>query len=99
MLDGIRPLYIEAVLPETAAFHEFIGDLTAILIAFRNNEFRRQLVAETGGDLDKDSTLSGVAEQFGKHVEDKPYLRSAQQQADDEGCCRTISVRTTCRRC
>ena len=80
MLDGIRPRYIEAVLPETAAFHEFIGDLTAILIAFRNNEFRRQLVAETGGDLNKDSTLSGVAEQFGKFVEDKPYLRSARNR-------------------
>ena len=80
VLDGIRPRYIEAVLPETAAFHEFIGDLTAILIAFRNNEFRRQLVAETGGDLNKDSTLSGVAEQFGKFVEDKPYLRSARNR-------------------
>ena len=80
VLDGIRPHYIEAVAPETAAFHEFIGDLTAILLIFRNNEFRRQLVAETGGDLTKDSTLSGVAEQFGKHVEEKPYLRSARNK-------------------
>jgi hypothetical protein len=77
ILDGIRPHYIEAVLPETAAFHEFIGDLTAVLLIFRNNEFRRQLIAETGGDLTRDSTLSGIAEQFGEQVEDKPYLRSA----------------------
>jgi len=77
VLDGIRPHFIEAVAPETAAFHEFIGDLTAILIAFRNNAFRKQLIEETGGDLHKESTLSNLAEQFGKQVEDKPYLRSA----------------------
>jgi hypothetical protein len=76
-LDGIRPYYIEAVSPQTAAFHEFVGDLTAILIAFRNNEFRRELIAETGGNLRQDSTLSRVAEEFGRHVEDRPYLRSA----------------------
>ena len=77
ILDGIRPHYIEAVMPETAAFHEFVGDLTAVLLIFRNNEFRRQLIAETGGDLTRDSTLSGIAEQFGEHAENKPYLRSA----------------------
>jgi hypothetical protein len=77
VLDGLRPYYIEAVSPETAAFHEFVGDLTAILIAFRNTPFRQQLIAETQGDLTKESTLSKVAEQFGKHVSDKPYLRSA----------------------
>jgi hypothetical protein len=77
VLDGIRPLFIEAVTPETAAFHEFVGDLTAILIALRNTPFRQRLIAETNGDLDQESTLSKVAEQFGKEVQDKPYLRSA----------------------
>ena len=33
VLDGIRPHLQRIGLPETAAFHEFIGDLTAILIA------------------------------------------------------------------
>jgi hypothetical protein len=80
VLDGIRPHYMETVLPETAAFHEFMGDLTAILIAFRNTAFRRQLIDETRGDLSQESTLSGVAEQFGKQVQDKPYLRSARNR-------------------
>jgi hypothetical protein len=80
VLDGIRPYYIEAILPETAAFHEFMGDLTAILIALRNTAFRQQLIKETEGDLNEESTLSSIAEQFGKHVEDKPYLRSAKNQ-------------------
>ena len=77
VLDGIRPYYSEAVLPDTAAFHEFTGDLTAILIALRNTAFRQRLIKDTGGDLTKESTLSGVAEQFGEHVQNKPYLRSA----------------------
>lgn len=77
VLDGIRPHFIESVLPETAAFHEFMGDLTAILIAFRNNAFRQQLIADTQGDLESESTLSRLAEQFGRHVANQPYLRSA----------------------
>ena len=31
VLDGIRPLFNESSHPQTAAFHEFMGDLTAIL--------------------------------------------------------------------
>ena len=76
VLDGIRPYYIEALAPETAAFHEFVGDLTAILMAFRNNEFRREIGIRTGGDLSADETIAGVAEQFGQHVSGRPYLRS-----------------------
>lgn len=77
VLDGIRPLYIEAISPQTAAFHEFMGDLSAILIAFRNNDFRNYLVAASGGDLGKDTSLNRLAEEFGKAVNDKPYLRTA----------------------
>jgi len=77
VLDGIRPHYHESVFVETAAFHEFLGDLSAILIAFRNNAFRAQVARATGGDLDRENPLSGLAEEFGKNVGDQPYLRSA----------------------
>lgn len=76
VLDGVRPLYRESVQVETAAFHEFVGDISAILIAFRNTKLRRQIGEVTGGDLDKDSALSSLAEQFGRKDE-KPYLRTA----------------------
>lgn len=76
VLDGVRPLYRESVQVETAAFHESIGDLSAILIAFRNTKLRKQIGVVTGGDLDKDSALSSLAEQFGRKDE-KPYLRTA----------------------
>ena len=76
VLDGVRPLYRESVQVETAAFHEFMGDVSAILIAFRNTKLRKQIGEVTGGDLDKDSALSSLAEQFGRKDE-KPYLRTA----------------------
>lgn len=76
ILDGIRPHFIEAISPETAGFHEFIGDLTAILIAFRNNAFRNKVAEDTGGDLSTDNILASIAQQFGEANSDKPYLRT-----------------------
>lgn len=77
LLDGIRPRFLEAVLPETAAFHEFMGDVTALLMVFRNNRFRENLARRTGGDLAGDGLLSGLAHEFGKAVDGNDYLRSA----------------------
>ncbi|MDR6670218.1 serine protease [Rhizobium sp. 1399] len=77
VLDGIRPHYHESIFAETAAFHEFLGDIAAILIAFRNTAFRHQIAKATGGDLDSDNPLSSLAEEFGNNIGDRPYLRSA----------------------
>ena len=77
VLDGIRPHYIEGFSIETAAFHEFMGDLTAILIILQNNEFRKYLSETTGGDLSQADLLAHIAEQFGEEVKGRPYLRSA----------------------
>jgi len=77
MLDGLRPCFYETVDAETAAFHEFTGDLTAVLMAFRNNGFRHQVLAESNGDLTTDTLLSGLAQQFGEAVQNEPYMRSA----------------------
>jgi hypothetical protein len=77
VLDGIRPHYHESIFAETAAFHEFLGDVAAILIAFRNNAFREQIAKATGGDLDTDNPLSSIAEEFGRSIsKDQDYLRS-----------------------
>jgi hypothetical protein len=77
VLDGLRPYFQESVEAQTAAFHEFLGDLTAILMAFRNNAFRRVVLQESNSDLSTDNLLSGLAQQFGKAVSNAPYLRSA----------------------
>lgn len=77
VLDGVRPYFIESSLDETGAFHEFMGDLTAILLILRNNRFRNKLVDSTSGDLSKAKQLSGIAEEFGKAASDNEYLRTA----------------------
>ena len=80
VLDGIRPHFFESVSPETAAFHEFFGDMTAILMAFRNNDFRKAICKMTRGDLSADENLASIARQFGEAVEKQPYLRTAKNK-------------------
>jgi len=80
VLDGIRPHLHESVGVETAAFHEFVGDLTAVLILLRNNDFRRRLSNVTNGDLSEADALANVAEQFGREVAGKEYLRTARNE-------------------
>ncbi|TPK87466.1 serine protease [Mesorhizobium sp. B2-4-17] len=77
VLDGLRPYFYESTGAQAAAFHEFVGDLTAILMAFSNNEFRIKVLRESNGDLDTATLLAGLAEEFGSAVSDAPYLRSA----------------------
>lgn len=80
VLDGVRPYLYESASVETGAFHESIGDITAILLLMRNNDFRRDLAEKTQGDLTAAAHLSAIAEQFGTEVLDRPYLRSARNQ-------------------
>jgi hypothetical protein len=77
VLDGIRPLFNESSNPQTAAFHEFVGDLSAILLTLRNGRLRRQLAKSSGGKFEKATTLSSLAEEFGHVVSGRPYLRTA----------------------
>jgi hypothetical protein len=77
VLDGIRPLFNESSHPQTAAFHEFMGDLTAILLTLKNGELRRQMAESSGGKFKKATTLSSLAEEFGQAVKGRPYLRTA----------------------
>ena len=80
ILDGIRPYFYRSNLVQTGAFHEFIGDLTAILIILRNNNFRQRIAELTDGRLSAAMILSSIADEFGKAVTANPYLRSAQNK-------------------
>lgn len=78
VLDGVRPYLYESSLVETGAFHEFMGDLSAILLLLRNNTFRRRIAEDTGGMLSESMQLKRIAEQFGAAVTGNEYLRTAQ---------------------
>ncbi|MFO1040168.1 MAG: hypothetical protein U0941_00195 [Planctomycetaceae bacterium] len=77
VLDGVRPYFNESSSVQTAAFHEFIGDLTAILLTLRNNELRRRLAVASNGKIEDATELSSIAEEFGMAVSGRPYLRTA----------------------
>lgn len=77
VLDGVRPLFNESSDPQTGGFHEFMGDLSAILLTLKSRTLRQQLAKAAGGKFAKAKTLFQVAEQFGQAVEGHPYLRSA----------------------
>ncbi|XIA65012.1 serine protease [Bradyrhizobium sp. TZ2] len=76
VLDGLRPYYYESVGAQTAAFHEFMGDLTALLMAFRNNAFRKVVLKESNGKLTNAQLLAGLAHEFGRATANAPYLRT-----------------------
>lgn len=77
VLDGIRPLYNESSLVQAGAFHEFVGDLTAILLTLHNGDLRKYLADQTEGKLKEATTIAAIAEEFGENVEGRPYLRTA----------------------
>lgn len=77
ILDGIRPMYYQLSTLQTGAFHEFIADLTAVLMSLFNNDIRRFVGETTEGKLDQDNILGRLAEEFGRKVEDRAYLRTA----------------------
>lgn len=77
VLDGVRPLFNESCSIQTAAFHEFMGDITAILLTLRNNKLRGALAEATKGRMDEAESLVSIAEEFGEAVKGRPYLRTA----------------------
>ena len=77
VLDGIRPMYNQLSSLQTGAFHEFIGDLTAILLALFNEDIRQFVSKTTEGRLGEADILANIAPEFGEEVEGRPYLRTA----------------------
>jgi hypothetical protein len=94
VLDGIRPLYNHSSAVQTSAFHEFIGDLTAILLALFNRDIRHYLARTTRGDLRAAGVAADLARQFGEVVEGRPYLRSAINDLTMQEVDRSLSPHT-----
>lgn len=80
LLDGIRPLYFEYSSVQTAGFHEFVGDLTALLLILRRNEVRNLIALDTDADLRKDVIIASLAEQFGVEINGSEALRNAHEK-------------------
>lgn len=66
ILDAHHPDYWSSLHPETGAFHEAFGDITALLTTLQFPTVRERLLRETGGNLRHSSNVTRLAEQLGK---------------------------------
>lgn len=77
ILDAHHPDYWSSIHPETSAFHEAFGDITALLTTLQFPSVRERLLKETNQDLRKSSNVTRLAEQLGKAL----YLEKGKQAA------------------
>ncbi len=87
ILDGIRPYYFELSSIQTAGFHEFIADLTAILSALSATQVRHAIADASQGDIWNSQVISDLGEEFAEKDSKKRYgsaqryyLRTAQNE-------------------
>jgi hypothetical protein len=85
VLDAIRPQLFDAQTIEAAAFHESMGDMSAMLSDLQVPSFRQALLNETGGSLNRNSRLSRLAEQLGAAI------RVSHPDAVDPDCLRNAA--------
>lgn len=77
VLDAHHPDYWSSIHPETSAFHEAFGDITALLTTLQFPSVRERLLKETNQDLRKSSNVTRLAEQLGKAL----YLEKGKEAA------------------
>ncbi len=84
ILDGLRPYYLGSTLPDTRAFHEYIGDLGAMLSLFRNRGMLARMTELSQQRQRRDASfldiISDMAPQVGEGLygdADRSFLRSA----------------------
>jgi hypothetical protein len=76
ILDGIRPRLYESVAIESNAFHEFFGDLVALLVCLQDRKIRQKTAIKTKGDFESASDFQNLAVKLGNVLLKRPYLRS-----------------------
>ena len=64
VLDAVRDRYTEGNHPDTAAIHEAVGDLTAVLAALSHDVVRDELLAQAPEDLHGANVVADIAEEF-----------------------------------
>jgi hypothetical protein len=76
ILDGLHPRFSEATSLDSLAFHEAFADIAALFSHFMLGEAVSHFIAKSGGNLDDENLLSGLASQFAKGTSDRETLRT-----------------------
>lgn len=77
ILDGMHPRFIEPSNPDMRALHEAFSDIVAIFQHFSHPEVLEDQIARTRGDLEKQSLLGALAQEFGEALGRGGALRDA----------------------
>jgi hypothetical protein len=83
LLDGLHPRFIEPTNVDVWAFHEAFADIVALFQHFTYPNVLRSQIAQTGGDLEKQSLLGKLAYQFGQAIGHYGALRDALGRIDE----------------
>lgn len=77
LLDGMHPYFAESSNPDVLALHEAFADIVAILQHFSHPEVLEDQIGRTGGDLESQSLLGALAQEFGQALGRGGALRDA----------------------
>lgn len=77
ILDGMHPQFVENSNPDMLALHEAFADIVAIFQHFSHPEVLEDQIARTRGDLERQSLLGALAQEFGQAVGHAGALRDA----------------------
>lgn len=90
LLDGMHRRYIEDNHPDTLAFHEAFADLVALFQHFTFPEVLKHQIARTRGNLETQSLLGELAQQFGEATGRYGALRNAIGEIGEDGNWRLV---------
>jgi hypothetical protein len=77
LLDGLHRRFREPTNPDVLGFHEAFADIVALFQHFTVPEALRDQIAKTRGDLEQQSLLGQLAQQFGHGIGRYGALRDA----------------------
>ena len=85
LLDGMHRRYVEDNNPDTLAFHEAFADLVALFQHFTFVGVLKHQIERTRGNLETQSLLGELAQQFGEATGRYGALRNAIGEVGDDG--------------
>lgn len=90
LLDGMHRRYVEDNHPDTLAFHEAFADLVALFQHFTFKDVLRHQIERTRGNLETQSLLGELAQQFGEATGRYGALRNAIGEIQEDGSWKVI---------
>lgn len=90
LLDGMHRRYVEDNHPDTLAFHEAFADLVALFQHFTFKDVLRHQIDRTRGNLETQSLLGELAQQFGEATGRYGALRNAIGEIQADGSWKLI---------